>query len=65
MSKTIPNSLHPLKYVKPIDVKMPKIHKKDIPWSEVFEKISLKFKYQEAHFGLCYEIDTAVGYRSS
>jgi hypothetical protein len=42
--------------VKPIGVKMPKIHKKDIPWSDVFEKISLKFKYREAHFGLCCEI---------
>jgi hypothetical protein len=32
----------------------------DIPWSKVFKKISLKFKYREAEWGLCCEIDEEV-----
>jgi hypothetical protein len=60
MNKAIPKSLRGLKLVKPIKVEAPEIKKGDIPWSEVFEKISLKFKHREAHFGLCCEIDKEV-----
>jgi hypothetical protein len=64
-NKAIPKSLRGLKLVKPIKVKAPEIKKSDIPWSEVFEKISVNFKHSTAKYGLCYEIQNAVSYHQA